>query len=98
MTVISRLQSDRQKRRNAAMNDMTFMSAQPTNAEDNETYKIYARVQAERKDRAESEEANRKIEMQKFGDQSPQKSSLTQMIQQKEFSSPRSDDQEQDSG
>ena len=39
------------------MNDMTFMSAQPTNSEDNETYKIYHRLTLERKERQEEEKA-----------------------------------------
>ena len=41
--------SDRQRKRNAAINEMTFMTGNDSHM-DNETFRIYSRIAAERKE------------------------------------------------
>lgn len=47
----SKLMSDRQRKRNAVINEMTFMTGNDT-CLDNETQRIYTRIAAERKEQA----------------------------------------------
>ena len=55
----SKLQSDRdrQRKRNIALTDMTFMTGNASGNSDSETMKIYQRITRERK---EEEEENKK--------------------------------------
>jgi len=52
--------SDRQRKRNAVMNEMTFMTGNDT-CLDNETQRIYTRIIAERKEQAIEEEKKTRL-------------------------------------
>lgn len=56
----SKLMSDRQRKRNAVMNEMTFMTGNDT-CLDNETQRIYSRINAERKEQALEEEKKTRL-------------------------------------
>ena len=61
----SKLMSDRQRKRNAVINEMTFMTGNDSHL-DNETQRIYSRITNERKEQAIEQEKKTRMQSNEF--------------------------------